>query len=47
MGTGGSFPRVIAAGGMKLTTHLDLVLRPGMVELYLHFPIGLSCMVLN
>jgi hypothetical protein len=33
--------------GMKLTTHLHLVLRLTTVELYLHFPICLHGMALN
>jgi hypothetical protein len=35
---GGDFPGSNAAGGVKLTAHLQLVPRSGMVELYLHFP---------
>jgi hypothetical protein len=33
--------------GVKLTTNLHLVLRPRMVELYLHSPICLDGIVLN
>jgi hypothetical protein len=35
------------AGGVKLTTHLCLMLRLRMVELYLHSPIYLPSVVLN
>jgi hypothetical protein len=38
---------VKAAGGVKLTTHLHLVLRLRMVELYLHSAISLHGLVLN
>jgi hypothetical protein len=41
LGTGLSIP------GVKLTTHLHLVLRARMVELCLHSPIRLHDMVLN
>jgi hypothetical protein len=37
----GHFPRNKEAGGMKLTTHLHLVPRSRMVELYLHSPMCL------
>jgi hypothetical protein len=33
--------------GMKLTTHLLLVLRSGIAKLYLHSPIHPHCVVLN
>jgi hypothetical protein len=39
MGTGDSFPGVKAPGGMKLTSHLNLVPRSRTVELCLHSPI--------
>jgi hypothetical protein len=35
----GAFPQRQTGRGVKLTTHLDLVSRPKMVELYLHSPI--------
>jgi hypothetical protein len=38
----GLFPR-----GVKLTTHLHLVLRLKMMELYLHSPVRLQGVVLN
>jgi hypothetical protein len=38
VGTKGSFPQVKATGDAKLTTHLPLVLRSRMVELYLPLP---------
>jgi hypothetical protein len=38
MGTRGSFLGDKVAGGVKLTTHLHLVLRSRMVELYLQPP---------
>jgi hypothetical protein len=47
MGTGDSSPVCRAAGGVKLTTHLHLVPRSRMMELYLHFPIRLDGVVLN
>jgi hypothetical protein len=44
-------PRVLSpwesGQGMKLTTHLHLVLRSRMMELYLHSPICVHGMVLN
>jgi hypothetical protein len=43
MGTGGRFPR----RGVKLTTHLHLVPRSRMLELYLHFLICLPGVVFN
>jgi hypothetical protein len=39
MGTVGSFPGGKDAWGIKLTSHLHLVPRSRMVELYLHSPI--------
>jgi hypothetical protein len=47
MGTGGSFPEVKAAGGVKLTTHLHLVMRSRIVQLHLHSLICLHGVVLN
>jgi hypothetical protein len=38
MGTRGSLLRKKCGCGMKLTTHLHLMLRSRMVELYLHSP---------
>jgi hypothetical protein len=38
VGTGGSFLGGKRQQGVKLTTYLHLVLRLGMVELYLHYP---------
>jgi hypothetical protein len=46
MGTGGSFPRNKATG-VELTTHLHLVPRSRIVELYLHSPIHLHGVMLN
>jgi hypothetical protein len=43
----GLFPREISGRGVKLTTHLHLVPRLRMVELYLHSPIRLYGMVLR
>jgi hypothetical protein len=45
--TGGSFPRGRAARDMKLTIHLQLTPRSGMVEPYLHSPINLHGVKLN
>jgi hypothetical protein len=39
-GAGGSFFKIKAAEGVKLTTHLYLVPRSKMVELYLHSPMS-------
>jgi hypothetical protein len=47
MGTGGSFPRGKGGMDVKLITHLHLVLRARMVELYLHSPICLHDVMLN
>jgi hypothetical protein len=47
MGTRRSFPEGKAAGFVKLTTDLLLVLRAKMVKLYLHFPMHLNGVVLN
>jgi hypothetical protein len=47
MCTGGSFPRRQSGRGVKLTTHLYLVPRSRMLELYLHSPICLHGIVLN
>jgi hypothetical protein len=47
MGTGGSFSRAESGGGVKLTTHLHLVPRLRMVELYLHFLIYIHGVMLN
>jgi hypothetical protein len=43
----GLFPRGWSRQGVKLTTHLHLVLRSRMVELYLQSPIHLHGVVLN
>jgi hypothetical protein len=50
MATGGSFPGgggEYSGGSVKLTTHLHLVPRSRMVELYLHSPICLHGIVLK
>jgi hypothetical protein len=47
LSTGGSFPRGRAARDMKLTTHLQLTPRSGMVEPYLHSLIDLHGVGLN
>jgi hypothetical protein len=41
------FPWGYSAWGVKLTTHLHLVPRSRMVELYLHSPIRLHGVVIN
>jgi hypothetical protein len=41
------FPRGLRDRGVKVTTHLDLLPRSEMVELYLHLPIFLHDIVLN
>jgi hypothetical protein len=43
----GSFPWRLSSRGVKLTTHLPLVPRSTMVELYFRFPICLHGVVLN
>jgi hypothetical protein len=43
----GLFPRDYSGRGVKMTTHLHLVQRSRMVELYLHFFIRLRGIVLN
>jgi hypothetical protein len=47
MGTGASFPGGKVAGDMRLTTYLHLGPRSGIIELCLHSPIRLHCVVLN
>jgi hypothetical protein len=47
MGTRGAFSERQSGLGVKLITHLTLVPRSRMVELYLHFPIRLHGVVLN
>jgi hypothetical protein len=47
MGTEKYFPEGKAAGGLKLTTHLNLLSKLRMVELYLHSPTSLDSVVLN
>jgi hypothetical protein len=47
MGTGGLFPWVYSGRGVKLTTHLHLVPRSRMLELYFHSPIYLYGIALN
>jgi hypothetical protein len=47
MGIGGNFLGGEATGGVKLTTHLYLVPRSRMVELFLHFLIFLHGIVLK
>jgi hypothetical protein len=43
----GIFSRVLSGRGVKLTTHIYVVLRPRMVELYLHSLICLLGIMLN
>jgi hypothetical protein len=47
MDTGGPFPREYNCWVVKLTTHLHLMQRSRMVELYIHSPIRLyaSCLI--
>jgi hypothetical protein len=47
MGMGSFFLRGKAAGDVKVTSHLHLVPKSRMVELYPHFPIQLHGVVLN
>jgi hypothetical protein len=47
MGNRGSFLGDKAAVGMKLTTHLHLVVRLRMTEIYLHSPLRFHGVVLN
>jgi hypothetical protein len=47
MGTGGLFPGKKSGLGMKLTSHLHLVPRSRMMELYLHFTIWFCGIELN
>jgi hypothetical protein len=47
MGTGDSFAEGKAAWGVKLNTHLHLMPKSRMVELYLLYPISLHAVVLN
>jgi hypothetical protein len=41
------FPRENSGRGVKLTTHLDVVLRSRMMKVYLHSPIRLHIVVFN
>jgi hypothetical protein len=47
IGTGISFPGDNAAEGVKLATHLHLVPRSRIAELYLHCPIRFHVIVLD
>jgi hypothetical protein len=47
MGTEGSFPWGKTDRGVKLTTHLRLVVKSRMVELYFHFLMYLHGVVVN
>jgi hypothetical protein len=47
MGTGGSFLVGHSCRGMKLTTHLRLVPRSRKLEVYLHSPTWLHCIVFS
>jgi hypothetical protein len=47
MDTGGLFSRGKNGWGVKLTTHVHMVLKSRMMELYLHSPISLHGVVLN